>query len=64
MPLYQISQKESGIDTKIKNYDVGDTLVVNVPEEGVNYQQYRVKKRTVDIDKTGQIIVQLDMLLI
>lgn len=64
LPLYQISLKHDGTDPDISTYDVGDTLVVNVPEEGVNYQQYRVKKRTVDIDKAGQIIVQLDMLLI
>ncbi len=64
LPLYQISLKHDISDPDITTYDVGDILVVNVPEEGVNYQQYRVKKRTVDIDKGGQGIVQLDMLLI
>jgi len=64
LPLYQISLKHDIADPDITTYDVGDILVVNVPEEGVNYQQYRVKKRTVDIDKSGQGIAQLDMLLI
>ncbi len=64
LPLYQISLKHDGKDPDVTTYDVGDTLVVNVPEEGVINQQYRVKKRTLDIDKGGQCIVQLDMLLI
>ncbi len=64
LPLYQISLKCDGTLVDITTYDVGDTLIVNIPEEGVNYQQYRVKKRTVDIGLGGDIIVQLDMLLI
>jgi hypothetical protein len=63
-PLYQVTIKTSGDEPDIRNYGVGDTLIVNVPEEGLNYAEYRVKKRTVDIDVSGQLIVQLDMLLI
>ena len=64
LPLYQISLKHDGQDPDITTFDVGDTLIVNIPEEGVNYQQYRVKKQTVDIDKGGQITSQLDLLII
>ena len=63
-PLYQVSIKTSGDEPDIRDYDVGDTLIINVPEEGLSYAEYRVKKRTVDIDVSGQMIVQLEMLLI
>lgn len=63
-PLYQISIKHDGSDPDITTFGLGDTLVVNVPEEGVNYQQYRLRKRTVNIDNAGAIVSQLDMLLI
>lgn len=63
LPLYQISLKHDGQDPDITTYDVGDTLVVNIPEEGISYANYRVRKRTVEIDKGGQITVQLDMLI-
>lgn len=64
LPLYQISVTHDGQDPDITTYDVGDTLIVNIPEEDISYAQYRVKKRTVDINSSGQILVQLDMLLI
>ncbi len=63
-PLYQISIKHEGDDPDIRNYGVGDTLIINIPEEGLSYTEYRVKKRTVDIGFGGDITVQLDLLLI
>jgi hypothetical protein len=64
LPLYQISLKHAGDDPDFTLYDVGDTLVVNIPEENVSYAQYRVRKKTVDIDPAGSVTVQLDMLII
>jgi len=62
LPIYQVSIKHEGDDPVLTSYDVGDTLVVNIPEENIAYQNYRVRKRTVDIDQAGMITVQLDML--
>jgi len=64
LPLYSISITHSGDAPDFTTYDVGDTIVVNIPEESISNAQYRVKKRTIDIDKAGQITVQLDLLLI
>ncbi len=64
LPLYQISLKHEISDPDITSYEVGDSLIVNVIEEGINYQTYRVKKRTTQIDQSGQGICQLDLLLI
>lgn len=63
-PLYQLSLKHHGTDPDITTYGIGDILTVNVPEEGIFYQQYRVRKRTVDVDAANTITCQLDMLLI
>ncbi len=63
-PLYQISLKHDGADPDITTFDVGDTIIVNLPDEAISYSQYRVKKRTVDIDQSGQVISQIDLLLI
>ncbi|HWY79456.1 MAG TPA: hypothetical protein VNW29_03800 [Candidatus Sulfotelmatobacter sp.] len=63
LPLYAITIKHD-IDTDITTYGLGDFVIVNVPEEQISYAQYRVKKRTVDIDDSGTLIVQLDLLTI
>jgi len=46
--------KKHGDDIDITSYGVGDTIIVNCPRTGYSHiEEYRVKKRTVDIDKTG-----------
>ena len=63
LPLTQITKKhDDSID--LTTYGLGDTIIVDIPEENISYQQYRVKKRTVDIDNTGTMIATLDLLTI
>ena len=64
LPLYEATLKYDGTDPDITLYGLGDTVIINVPEECLNYTQYRVKKRTVDIDQTQTMTVQLDLLII
>ena len=64
LPIYQITLKHEGDDPYITNYNIGDTVVVNIPEEGIAMQSYRIKRRTVDIDQAGEIIATLDLLII
>jgi hypothetical protein len=63
LPLNFITLKH-GDDIDITTYSLGDTIVVNITEENISYAQFRVKKRTVDLDQAGTIIVQLDLLTI
>ena len=64
LPTYgrQISLKHAGDDPLLTSYSVGDYLVVNIPEQSINYANWRVRKRTVDIDNAGMITVQDDLL--
>ena len=63
LPLTYITLKH-GDDIDVGSYGLGDTVVVDIPEEGISYSQFRVKKRTLDIDKTSTIIATLDLLTI
>ncbi len=63
LPLAQITKKH-GDDIDLTSYGLGDTIIVDVPEENISYAQYRVKKRTVDIEQTGTMIATLDLLTI
>lgn len=63
LPLYLITLKHSD-DVDLTTYGLGDTVVVNITEEQISYAQYRVKKRTVDIDQTGTMVATLDLLTI
>lgn len=60
---YIVSVTLVGDEPDITTYDVGDTLILNLPEENITNAQYRVRKRTVNIDKTSTISTQLDMML-
>lgn len=63
-PLSAISVTHLDGDPDVTTYGIGDTIIVNIPEEQISYAQYRVKKRTVDIDDKGTIKVQIDLLTI
>lgn len=63
LPLNAITIKHDD-DVDLTTYGLGDTVVVNITEENINYAQYRVKKRTVDIDESGTMIATLDLLTI
>jgi hypothetical protein len=63
LPLDAITLKH-GDDIDITSYGLGDTLIVNISEEAISYAQYRVKKRSVDINEANNILIQLDMLTI
>ncbi len=63
LPLYAITLKHSD-DINLTTYGLGDTVVVNIIEERISYAQYRVKKRTVDIDETGTMVATIDLLTI
>jgi hypothetical protein len=62
LPLARITKKH-GDDIDVTSYGLGDTIIDNCPEEDISYEEYRIKKRTVDIDKTGTIIVTLDLFI-
>mgnify|MGYP007135527431 CR=1 FL=1 len=48
----------------ITTYGLGDTIVINIPEEGISYANYRVKKRTVDVNEANALTCQVDLLTI
>ena len=64
LPLYQITRVHNHDDIDITSYGVGDTLIVNVPEEGISYASYRVRKRSIAIDEAGTIVATVDFLVI
>jgi len=63
LPLYLITLKHDE-DVDLTTYGLGDTVVVNIPDEQISYARYRVKKRTVDIDEAGTMVATLDLLTI
>lgn len=64
LPLYSVSVIHDAGDPDITTFDVGDTLITNIEEENISYAQYRVHKRTVNVDNGGAATVQEDMLTI
>lgn len=64
LPLYLVSIQHDGRDPDILTYNVGDWLIINIEEESVSYQEYRVKKRTINVDESQMMTVQIDMLII
>ena len=64
LPLYQVTRVHNHDDIDITSYGIGDTVKVNIPEEGISYATYRVRKRTIDIDEAGTITSTVDFLII
>ncbi len=62
-PLLQVTLSHFSDTLKITNYDVGDFLIINIPEENISNGQYRVRRRTVSIDSAGTITAELYMLI-
>lgn len=66
LALYELSLDNIEIihtdEVDLTTYDVGDTVIVNIPEWDISYAQYRVKKRTVQIDDTGTMTSTIDLL--